>query len=107
MGLRLEEQAQASSPLGPQICYSQPMENLIFDLNSVFKEVITRLEEQGSFNQEAYYDMVEEVLEEKREAAELDDDANIEELEDKLRHRWPEAQQQFETGHDQGVIEQE
>ena len=83
------------------------MENITFDLNSVFKEIITRLEEQGSFEQEASFDMVEEVLEEKREVGELDDDANIEEMEDKLRHRWPEVQQQFETGHDDKVLDQE
>ena len=83
------------------------MENLTFDLNTIWQEIITRLQEQGSFDQEAYYDMVEEVLEEKREMSELDDDANIEELEDKLRHRWPEAQQQFETGHDTNVLDQE
>lgn len=83
------------------------MENLIFDLNQVFNEVLTRLEDQGSFSQEAYYDMVEEVLEEKREVGELDDDANIEELEDKLRHRWSEAQTRFESGHDKDVLEQE
>ncbi len=83
------------------------MENLTFDLNTVFNEVITRMEQQGAFDQEAYFDLVEEVLEEKREMAELDDDANIEELEDKLRHRWPEAQARFETGHDKDVLEQE
>lgn len=87
--------------------YSEHMENLIFDLNQVFNEIITRLEEQGSFDQEAYFDMVEEVLEEKREVGELDDDNNIEELEDKLRHRWPEAQARFETGHDPAILEQE
>ena len=83
------------------------MENLTFDLNGIFNLVITRLEEQGSFDQEAYFDMVEEVLEEKREVGEVDDDQNIEEYEDKLRHRWPEAQARFETGHDGGILEQE
>lgn len=87
-------------------CYDTPMENLTFDLNQVFNEIITRLEEQGSFDQEAYFDMVEEVLEEKREVGELDDDQNIEEYEDKLRHRWPEAQAKFETGHDTDILDQ-
>lgn len=83
------------------------MENITFDLNRVFKEIIARLEAQGSFSQEAFYDMVEEVLEEKREVGELDDDANIEELEDKLRHRWPEAKESFENGHGSDILEQE
>lgn len=83
------------------------MENLIFDLNQVYHEILKRLQEQGSFNQEAYFDMVEEVLEEKREVGEIDDDQNIEEYEDKLRHRWEEAKASFESGHDQDILEQE
>lgn len=83
------------------------MENLIFNLNEVYREILNRMEEQGSFDEQAYYDLVEEVLEEKREMGELSDDDNIEEFEDKLRHRWTEAKVSFETGHDQDVLEQE
>ena len=82
------------------------MENISFDLNAVFNEIIIRLQESGAFDQQAFFDMVEEVLEEKREVGELDDDANIEELEDKLRHRWPDAQASFETGHDSDILDQ-
>ena len=83
------------------------MQDLSFDLNSVFNDVIARLQEQGSFDREAYADMVEEILEEKREVGELSDDNNIEEYEDKLKQRWPEAQARFETGHDDAILEQE
>lgn len=82
------------------------MENLTFDLNSVFHEILNRMQEQAAFDQQAYFDLVEEVLEEKREMGELDDDADIEKYEDVLRHRWPEAQSSLETGHDQDVLEQ-
>ncbi|MBI2984211.1 MAG: hypothetical protein HYY50_01125 [Candidatus Kerfeldbacteria bacterium] len=83
------------------------MQNLTFDLNEVFHEIINRMQEEGAFEQQAYFDLVEEVLEEKREAGELDDDANIEELEDKLRHRWSEAMALLDTGHDKKILEQE
>ena len=53
------------------------MENLTFDLNGIFNLIITRLEEQGSFDQEAYFDMVEEVLEEKREVGEMDGEFDV------------------------------
>ncbi len=87
--------------------YTRHMENLTFDLNNVYREILTRMEEQGSFTQQAYFDLVEEVLEEKREIGELDDDANIEEYEDKLRHRWDEARTAFESGHNKDVLDQE
>lgn len=83
------------------------MENLTFDLQHVFQEILTRMETQGIFSQEAYFDLVEEVLEERREMGELSDDDDIEEYEDQLRHRWEEAKASFETGHDQDVLEQE
>lgn len=83
------------------------MENVTFDLNGVFNEIITRMEEEGAYNRDAYYDLVEEILEEKREVGVLTDDDDIEEMEDVLKKRWPEAEASFETGHDRDVIESE
>ena len=80
---------------------------LSFDLESTFREIIDRMERDGVYEHEAYDDLVEEVLEEKRETGELDDDANVQEYIEKLRHRWPEAETALETGHDQGVVEEE
>lgn len=83
------------------------MDNITFDLNGVFNEIVTRLEDDGAFNREAYYDLVEEVLEEKREAGVLTDDDDIEEMEDVLKKRWPDAEAAFESGHDPDVLNQE
>lgn len=77
------------------------------DTNAIFNEIITRMEEGGSFEREAYYDLVEEVLEEKRESGALTDDDNIEEAEEILRTRWPEAQASFTTGHSPDVNDEE
>jgi hypothetical protein len=76
------------------------MDNLTFDLNGVFNEIITRMEEEGAFDRDAFVDLVEEVLEEKREAGALTDDDDIEEMEDVLKKRWPEAEASFTTGHE-------
>ncbi len=83
------------------------MDNLVFDLNTVWREVIVTMEEQGVFDQEAYNDTIDEVLEEKRELGELDDDSDIEDFRHALRHRWSEAQEEFESGHSSSILEQE
>jgi hypothetical protein len=68
-----------------------------FDLNGVFNEVVTRLEDSGTADREAYYDLVEEVLEEKRSEGWLTDDDDIEEMEQDLKLRWPDAQVALEN----------
>lgn len=83
------------------------MDNITFDLNGVFNEIITRMEEEGAFTREAFYDLVQEVLEEKRETGKLTDDDDIEEMEDVLKKRWPEAEAAFTTGHNAIAIEEE
>lgn len=83
------------------------MDNIVFDLNGVYNEIITRMEEEGAFDRDAYYDLVVEVLEEKRETGVLTDDDDIEEMEDVLKKRWPEAEAAFESGHSTAVLEEE
>lgn len=83
------------------------MQNLTFNLDDVFKSILARMETQGTFTQEAYNDLVEEVLQEKLDIGELDPDDDTEEYEDQLRARWPEAQTSFESGHNTDVLEQE
>lgn len=82
------------------------MDNITFDLNGVFNEIITRMEEEGAYDREAYYDLVGEVLEEKRELGVLTDDDDIEVMEDVLKKRWPEAETSFSTGHESVVDEE-
>ena len=80
---------------------------LAFDLESTFREIIARMETQGIFDREAYSDLVEEVLEEKREVGELDDDNNIEEYIEKLKMRWPEAEESLLSVQSGDILEQE
>lgn len=82
------------------------MDNITFDLNGVINEIITRMEEEGAYDREAFYDLVEEVLEEKRTSGALTDDDDIEEMEDVLKKRWPEVEASFTTGHDSAPIEE-
>lgn len=79
----------------------------IIDTNGIFNEIVTRLEEEGAFDREAYYDMVEEVIEEKREQGMLTDDDNTEEMEDVLKQRWPDAETAFTSGHDTDTLDTE
>lgn len=83
------------------------MDNITFDLNGVLNEIITRMEEEGAFDRDAFYDLVEEVLEEKRQLGTLTDDDDIEEMIDVLKKRWPEAEASFTSGHDAAMIEEE
>ncbi len=89
------------------LCYALSMDNITFDLNGVYNEIITRMEEEGAFDRTAYYDLVVEVLEEKRESGALTDDDDIEEMEDVLKKRWIEAEEAFTSGHDRNVIDSE
>jgi hypothetical protein len=75
------------------------------EVSGYFTEVVNRLEDEGAFDRQAYYDMVEEVLEEKLENGLLTDDDDIETMKETLRQRWPEAEEAFTSGHDQDVIE--
>ncbi len=82
-------------------------ENLTFNLNEAFREITNRMEEEGAFDREAFHDMIDEVLEEKREVGELSDDNDIEGYKEKLRMRWPEAEASFTSGHEQDILDQE
>jgi hypothetical protein len=83
------------------------MDNITFNLNGVFNEIVTRMEEEGAYDRDAFYDLVGEVLEEKRGMGVLTDDDDIEEMEEVLKKRWPDAEATFETGHDRGVLDDE
>lgn len=84
-----------------------PMDNITFDLNQVFHDIIARMQEEGAFDHEAYDDLVEEVLEEKIELGELSVDDDIDIFKEQLRGRWPDAEASFSSGHDDAPMEQE
>ncbi len=75
----------------------------IIDSSAIFNEIITRLEEEAAFDRDAYYDMVEEVLEEKRTNGQLSDDDDLEGMQEELKTRWPDAEASFSSGHDQSI----
>ena len=66
------------------------MENLEFDLDETFQEIRSRGQSQGALTKEEYLDLVEEVLEEKREEGLLDEDFNYKQAQEALEARWPE-----------------
>jgi len=63
-------------------------EYLDVDRQAIFEEIVERGREQGVTTQESYDDLVEEVIEGHRAAAEIHDDSPTEDLEEQLRGRW-------------------
>lgn len=82
------------------------MDNITFDLNGVFNEVLTKMQDEGAFDRDAYVDMVEEVLEEKLEDGSLTDDDDIEEMKEVLKKRWPDAEESLQTGHGDDMLDE-
>jgi hypothetical protein len=82
------------------------MDNIVFDLNGVFNEIITRMEDEGAFDRDAYFDLVEEVLEEKLDLGVITDDDDIVEMKEVLKKRWPDAEEALQSGHDNDVLDQ-
>lgn len=68
------------------------MENIEFNLHDVFREIISRMESQGTLDRDAYMNLIDEVLEEKIANAELDPDANIKNYVESLQLMWPQAE---------------
>lgn len=79
-------------------------ESLHFNLETIFQEVLKRREEQGAFDQEAYNQFVEDVLEEKLDRGELDDDSDIEQWTEQLQNRWQEVEEMDAEKEDGGEI---
>lgn len=67
------------------------MENIVFDMEEVFQEVRNRMQTQGAYTREEYIDLVDEVLEEKREEGLVDDDENFKQAHEALENRWSEV----------------
>lgn len=67
-------------------------DDLHFNLEATFQEVLRRREEQGAYSQEEYDQLVEDVIDEKISNGELSPDDDIEEWKEQLRTRWFEVQ---------------
>ncbi|MFH0828849.1 MAG: hypothetical protein V1907_01575 [Candidatus Kerfeldbacteria bacterium] len=68
------------------------MENIEFDLNEVFREIVNRMENEGAYDHDAYVNFIDEVLEEKVADGELDPDSNIKNYVESLQSMWPQAE---------------
>ncbi|MBI4458295.1 hypothetical protein HY633_05005 [Candidatus Uhrbacteria bacterium] len=66
------------------------MDNIVFDLEETYIELKERALEEGIFEKEGWDELVEEVLDEKREFAELDNDADWTEIQEALQARFDE-----------------
>lgn len=74
------------------------VENLEYNPQELYEMVRERAEAEGVTTQEAWNDMVEFVLNEKLDGAEVEDDDNVEELRDDLRSRYKDYQKGAERG---------
>ena len=74
------------------------VENLEYDPQELYGMVRERAEAEGVATQEAWNDMVEVVLNEKVDWAEVEDDDNISELRDDLRSRYADYMRGAEKG---------
>lgn len=68
------------------------MENIEFNLQEVFREIVNRMETESAFDHDAYNNFIDEVLEEKIANGELDPDANVKSYAESLQLMWPQAE---------------
>ena len=64
------------------------MENLEFDLEESYQEIKERALSEGAFSRDEWHDIVEEVLDEKREFNELSDDNDWVQIQEALEARY-------------------
>ncbi|MDD5342428.1 MAG: hypothetical protein PHI73_03790 [Patescibacteria group bacterium] len=62
------------------------MENLDFTLDEALKEIISRMETQGSFQRDTWESLIDEVLEEKQSEGLLPDDFDSKQAHEKLEY---------------------
>lgn len=68
------------------------MENIEFNLNQVFREIVGRMESEGALDRDAYMNFIDEALEEKIGSGELDPDANVKNYSESLQLMWSQAE---------------
>lgn len=71
-------------------------ENVIYNREEVWGELLERVRAQGISSEEAYHELVDDYFNERLEVGELDEDQNIAELAAEFKARWPDIQE--ETG---------
>jgi hypothetical protein len=64
-------------------------ENLAFDPESLFQQVVERGRESGVAEQEAYDELVDDFVQEHVQVGEFDEDNDLPDLTEQLKTRWP------------------
>ncbi|MFH2062665.1 MAG: hypothetical protein ABIJ46_00730 [bacterium] len=64
------------------------MDNLTFSIEDLYEEIKDRAESDGAYSREEWHDLVEEVLEEKRDTMEISDDDDWQYLVESLQSRF-------------------
>ncbi len=64
------------------------MENIEININAIFREILNRRQSDGALSYDEYVDLVDEVLEEKREHGEINDDFEFQQAHEDLLARW-------------------
>ena len=70
-------------------------ENLMIPQQELFEEIVKQALQEGVNNQEAYNQMVSDVIEEHRRVKELHDDQDLERIETEMQNRWPEYEERL------------
>lgn len=70
-------------------------ENLMMSDQDLFEEIVDRGIAEGVNNQEAYNQLVADVIEQHRRWGEMHDDQDLEGDEDALQARWPEYEERL------------
>ncbi|MFA5107846.1 MAG: hypothetical protein WC497_06035 [Patescibacteria group bacterium] len=73
------------------------MENLEFNYDEIFNEIISRMETQGSFAKDNWETLIDEILEEKQNDGILPDDFDFKEAHEKLEYMLAERFQDAEV----------
>lgn len=68
------------------------------EINELYAAARDKMETQGLFSREAYFEAVDEVLEEFQNDGLITDDDNTPEVREQLRRRWREIEQEGEEG---------
>jgi len=76
-----------------QIILKGGMDNLTLSIEDLFDEVSDRARNEGAFSREEWNDTIEDVLEEKRDVAEMDDDDNFQYVLESLQARFDDFSQ--------------
>lgn len=73
------------------------MENLTLNLQELFEEIKERAFADGAYAREEWGDIVDEVIEEKREVQEIHDDVDLTEMREALKARFDEFEAEIPT----------